>query len=165
MKKILFILAFTLSSLYVRAQEQHNVYMDSLGFEHITVAKTPQVAISGYFTNLVNKPTTLGGYGITDGAATSGLVYNILSKTANYTILSTDFNTAFLKILDLYVDATSGNITITMPSVISGYMIYVTKTDASANTVTVSGATGNSTLTYQTQSRQYLNNLTSWYNH
>jgi len=93
---------------------------------------------------------------------------NILSKTANYTIISGDFATGKKSTLDLYVDATAGNVTITLPSstTFAGYTIYVTKTDASANTVTVNTVSGANTLTVQYQSRQF-NTAPSigWVNH
>jgi len=64
---------------------------------------------------------------------------NYLSKTANYTIVLSDFlnnNT-----LVVYVNATSANVTITLPlaAATAGYEIKVIKTDITANTVTVKG--------------------------
>lgn len=92
---------------------------------------------------------------------------NILSKTANYTIVSGDFVAGKKTTLDLYVDATAGNVTITLPSAstFAGYTIYVTKTDLSVNIVTVNTVLGLNTLTTQYQSRQFNSNGTSFYNH
>lgn len=163
MKKLIVIIALFISTKG-SSQIKYIQYMDSVGQVHTSLTALPQVAISGYFANLLNKPTTISGYGITDATSTSGLIYNILNKTANYTILSTDFNTAFLKQLFVFVDCTSGSVTITLPSALAGYLIAITKTDASANTVTVSGLLGNNTLTSQFQARTMCNNTTNWFN-
>ncbi len=61
-------------------------------------------------------------------------IYTVASKTTNYTILETDYNAAIL------CDATSGNITITLPtaaSVGSGFSFWIRRDDASDNTVTI----------------------------
>lgn len=58
------------------------------------------------------------------------------AKTANYTIVAADYG----KLID--VDATSGNLTITLTAAAtlgSGFIVYVRKSDASANTVTIDG--------------------------
>lgn len=95
------------------------------------------------------------------------LIDNILSKTADYTIVAGDFVAGKKSTLDLYVDATAGNVTITLPSAttFAGYTIYVTKTDASVNTVTINTVLGLNTLITQYQERQFNNNGTSWFNH
>ena len=92
----------------------------------------------------------------------SGSTDNQLSKTANYTILSTDFVVGKAPVIDLEVDATSGNVTITMLSAASwqGKTIYITKIDASANTVTVNTVSGGNTLISQWQSRTFKSNGT-----
>ena len=162
--KLILLLLVTITSL----KAQNVIYLagyNSLGQFVGNTNAIPQVVNDGLFSSLASKPTTLSGYGITDGASTSGLIYNVLSKTANYTILTTDFNTAFLKKLVLSVDATSGNITITLPTVVSGYEIDIIKTDASANTVTVSGITGDSIISQRYVSRNIINNGTNWFNY
>lgn len=90
---------------------------------------------------------------------------NVLSKTANYTILTTDWAVGKTNVLRLGADATSGNITITFPaaSSLTGYVIYVTKKDASVNTVTESGPLGISILATQLQSSNWYSDGTSWY--
>lgn len=93
---------------------------------------------------------------------------NILSKTADYTILAGDFAAGKKTTLDLYVDATAGNVTITLPSAVTfaGYTIYVTRTDAIiANTITINTVTGGNTLTAIDNSRQFNSNGTVWRNH
>jgi hypothetical protein len=61
------------------------------------------------------------------------------TKTANYTATSTDYF--------IFCDATSGNITITLPTAVglAGKVYVIKKIDASANTVTIDGA-GSETL-------------------
>lgn len=64
--------------------------------------------------------------------------YPYLTKTANYTVLLADWNNT--NTLTIIVDATAGNVVITLPtaSTVAGKMINVKKIDASVNTVTVS---------------------------
>lgn len=91
---------------------------------------------------------------------------NVLTKTANYTILSTDWVAGKTNILRIFVDATAGNVTITLPTAVSfiGYAVYVTKTDASVNTVTISPALTLSTLVAQGDSKNLSPSGTTWYN-
>lgn len=98
---------------------------------------------------------------------TDGLIDNVLIKSANYTILAGDFVAGKKRTLDLYVDATAGAVVITMPSAVTfaGYEIYITKTDLSINSVTVNTVLGLNTLTTQYQSRHFMSNATSWFNH
>lgn len=75
------------------------------------------------------------------------------TKTANYTATATDYF--------IFCDASSGNITITLPTAvgIGGKVYQIKKTDASANTVTIDGA-GSETLDGATTiviSVQYVN--------
>lgn len=70
-----------------------------------------------------------------DNITELGVVNLVVTKTGNYTILQTDKDKIIL------VDATSGNVTITLPSVItvgSGFLLNIKKIDSSTNTVTVS---------------------------
>ncbi len=95
------------------------------------------------------------------------LIDNVLSKTADYTIVAGDFVVGKKATLDLYVDATIGNTTITLPSAATfkGYTIYVTKTDVGVNIVTINTVSGLNTLVSQYQERQFNSNGTSWFNH
>lgn len=95
------------------------------------------------------------------------LIDNVLSKTANYTIVSGDFAVGKKATLDLYIDATAGNVTITLPSAVTfkGYTIYVTKTDVGVNIVTINTVSGLNTLVSQYQERQFNSDGTNWYNH
>lgn len=90
-----------------------------------------------------------------------------LAKTANYTILTTDKNKVIL------VDATSGDLVITLPTVASatsGFRVSVQKIDASANTVTVDGngsetidGAANYVLTERYDVVSVITNGTTWY--
>lgn len=117
--------------------------------------------------NLTSTGPGLSTQVIMGDGSISTLVDNVLSRTANYTIVSTDFAGGKKTTLDLYVDATAGNVTITMPSAttFSGYTIYVTKTDSGVNTVTINTVIGLNTLISQYQERQYNSNGSSWFNH
>jgi hypothetical protein len=82
------------------------------------------------------------------------LTTNVITKTANYTVTLSDVG-ANGEVL-VRADATSGNITITLPvaSTSTGLNFIVKKTDSSVNTVTVSVAStidGASTKVYSTQ--------------
>lgn len=126
---------------------------------------------SGFFTSLIPvDPTANRSILIPDVSGTlalTGQTDNVLSKTANYTIVGADFVSGKKTTLDLYVDAAAGNVTITMPSAttFAGYTIYVTKTDATANTVTINTVLGGNSITAQYQAKQFNSNSTAWYNH
>ena len=102
----------------------------------------------------------------TKGDGTYGtLIPNTLQKAANYTVLSTDFtpNTATLYIT---VDCTSGNNTITLPTATSypGYQIVVAKSDATSNTLTISGLNQDNLISVQYSSKTALSQNGVWVN-
>jgi len=77
-----------------------------------------------------------------------------LSKTANYTVLASDFGSNGWLTLD--VDATAGNVTITLPNLanMNGLNLKIVRVDGSGNTVTISGAVninGSSTASLTSQ--------------
>lgn len=82
-------------------------------------------------TSDINKPIS------TAQAAYS--MFNSISKTANYTVVIGDWGVKPLLIVS--VDATAGNVTITLPvpSAYQGRVINIKRMDASANTVTIAG--------------------------
>lgn len=89
---------------------------------------------SGNFTRLaagsdgsiLKVASGLPSWGTINGAFTTG------TQTSNYTITSTD--------TVVFADATSSNVTITLPAAsgMSGYRFYIKRIDSSAHTVTVS---------------------------
>lgn len=84
---------------------------------------------------------------------------SVSSKTANYTILSTDDA--------IIADATSAPFTLTLPSAAanSGKAIYIVKIDSTNNAVTISGtvdSTTNPKLVAYAQSVHYLSDGASW---
>lgn len=105
--------------------------------------------------------------------ATTAFVANvvkeaILSKFGDYTVSMVDFGSSGRMII--YVDATTISTVITIPSVANllGYTINVVKTDATANTVTVTGSAninGASTkvLTTQYEFTEIHSNNTQYY--
>lgn len=88
----------------------------------------------------------------------------VLSKSANYTILSTDWGNS--KVLYVPVDCTSGSLTLTIPTASSftGYVIFVTKTDATANTITISGLGSDNVIGTKLWTKQCISNGTNWIN-
>lgn len=133
---------------------------------------TAVFSISPTFTGTPLAPTATAGTNTTQIATTAfvqaGLNEQVLSKTAAYTILTTDFGSSGM--LTVYVNATSAAVTITLPSVANmlGKVVNVIKTDASANAVTVTGAAninGASTfsLTTQYNSVEIHSNNTQYY--
>lgn len=79
--------------------------------------------------------------------------YIVSTKTANYSPAAT-FGTEVI-----LVDATSGNITITLPSAVSNKCMYIIqKTDSSVNTVT----DGTNTILFQYTSYTLISNNASW---
>jgi len=96
--------------------------------------------------------------------STGAEVKPITTKTANYTLTSTDYT--------ILVDATSGNLTMTLPSASSstGRIYNIKKIDASANTVTLqaNGAelidgTNTKVISMQWSNINIQSNGTSWY--
>ncbi len=137
------------------------------------------VSITSGFRN-VNLPSMQAGTGggltvnavafaVNAGLPTSilgGLRVATATKTANYTWVRDADNT-------LFVDSTSGNVTITLPGASSttGRQMRIIRTDASANTVTVTvgggvelinGAT-TITLVTQYQVREFISNGTQYF--
>jgi len=115
------------------------------------------------WSKLTSTPTTVSGYGITDGVAIN-TVCNFLTKTGNYTILSADFAASHLPILHLWADCTGGAVTVTLPSAasLSGYTIHVGKTDNSANLLTISGCSYDNLIGIQNTVKTFVSNGTNW---
>ena len=91
------------------------------------------------FSPIVPTPTASGeatNKGYVDGLKLSA----ILNITANRTVTIADFTSNGE--LDIFVDATSATVTVTLPTaaLMAGYKINVIKTDVSVNSVTVKGA-------------------------
>lgn len=171
MKKLLFIAAMLLS-LCAKAQHPYmRVYFaDSVLNNELANFPLSQVAISGYYDNLLHIPNiTIGGvtHAVTDGQSWvisgSTVPTPAIAKTANYTILSTDFTTGNPTLLATF-DCTSGNLTATLPSAatFAGYTIKITKTDASGNTVTISGLTGDNVIGTQKWMKELVSDGTNW---
>lgn len=165
MKKLILIFAVTLFSLSVKAQTRYNIYQDSVGQVHVSSLPQPMVAIWGNFSNLLSIPTTIAGYGITDAIGSSSAI-NTLSKTASYTIVSGDISTSKQPVIYLSVDCTSGSNTQTLPSATTyaGYKIIVTKTDATANTITVSGVSLDNIIGIKGSSKEFIVMNSNWVN-
>ena len=83
--------------------------------------------------------TGVGGTALNNLAPRSQLLNNTLNKSANYTVVLGDFPNN--NELILFVDTTSGNVTVTLPAFATflNYTILIKKVDASANSITVSG--------------------------
>lgn len=71
MKNLLLISLLTLLTSAVYGQTRYARYVDSAGYDQISTVKMPAVAMSGLFAHLLSKPTTMSGYGITDGLTSS----------------------------------------------------------------------------------------------
>lgn len=140
----------------------------------LNTALTGYASLSGSYANpawitslawakISSTPTTVAGYGITDALLYTSPI-NITSKTANYTIVSGDFAIGKQPVLLLKVDCTAGNLTQTLPSAstFTGYRVTITKTDATANTLTISGLTGDNIIGTQKWSKEALSDGTNW---
>ncbi len=119
---------------------------------------------SGYFTRLA-VGSTGQRLGVASGSPTwQDTTYPTATKTSGYTVTATD--------TVIFADATSGNVTITIPAAtsFSGYRFYVKRIDASANTCTIArsstdtidGATS-FTLDVQYTSVMLVSNGTAWF--
>jgi hypothetical protein len=91
---------------------------------------------------------------------------NILSKSASYTIVSGDISPSKQPIIYLAVDCTSGSNTQTMPSATTyaGYTIKVTKTDATANTITISGVAADNIISVKGTVKEFISLSGNWVN-
>lgn len=86
--------------------------------------------LKGMGTSAFTASTTIP-YTDISGAPVAG-VLSIVTKTANYTLVSTDYT--------IRADATSGAITMTLPASPTAGRIYnIKKIDSSVNTVTIAG--------------------------
>lgn len=96
---------------------------------------------NGLVEYIVDKSSLYGSRSVPDVAYVQSLTnkYPYLSKTANYTVLTTDW--ANTNTLTITVDASAGAVTITLPaaSTTAGKIINIKKMDSSINTVTVNG--------------------------
>lgn len=96
---------------------------------------------NGLVEYIVDKSSLYGSRSVPDVAYVQSLTnkYPYLSKTANYTVLTTDW--ANTNTLTITVDASAGAVTITLPtsSSVAGKIINIKKMDSSINTVTVNG--------------------------
>ena len=89
--------------------------------------------------------------------------YTLSTKTANHTATDSDYI--------LLIDATSGNLTVTLPNVSSadsGKAYFVKKIDSSSNTVTISGdanidGSASKVLSSQYDKTHIVTNNTQWY--
>lgn len=96
--------------------------------------------------------------------AWSDVTYGTTTKTANYTVGATD--------TVVFADATSGNVTITLPAASgnAGYRFYIKRIDGSANTCTVSRSSSDTidgqtsfTLDAQYTCVTVVSNGSAWY--
>lgn len=97
---------------------------------------------------------------VSSRVVTNGLVTNIVTKAVNYTLTNVDHT--------VLGDATSGVITLTLPSasVVPNQMYTLMKTDASANAVIVAGtvnSASNQSLTTQFNTITIHSNGANWY--
>lgn len=136
--------------------------VDSAFNNLITSFYLAQVAMSGYYENLLHIPSiSINGtsHSVTDGqswtiSTTVPAITVLAPKTSNYTVTTSDFGTA--KVLYVPVDCTSGAVTITEPtaSSITGYTIIIAKTDATSNMVTISGLATDNKMNIQNSSKE-----------
>lgn len=103
-----------------------------------------------------------------DSAIYNNSVSNILSISANYTISMSNWGIGYNSTLVVFVNASAGavSITVPVPPIGTGRTIYIKKIDATANAVTVvnGGIPDGATLTTQYQSRQLINSGDNWWN-
>ncbi|MFG3014312.1 hypothetical protein ACGFZB_28615 [Streptomyces cinerochromogenes] len=107
-------------------------------------------------------PVAQGG----TGAASSSAALAALGGVPVTTVRSITTTTVTAAAYDLLLcDATSGAITVTMPTPTAGVVVTVKKTDASANAVTISATiegTTNPTLTGQHQAMHFVGTGSAW---
>lgn len=145
----------SLASLMVRFSGSYSnpSWLNSIAWSKITSVPTIYS-----FTGSSSQYTKGDG---TYGTLPSIPAATVLTKSANYTITTGDFGTA--KVLYVPVSASGGNVTITMPtaSSITGYIIIITKTDATANLVTISGLSADNSMSVQNSSKEIISDGTT----
>jgi len=167
MKKATLLILIVLGSIAAKAQHplMRVYFADSVLNNQLSPTPLPQVAISGYYDNLLHIPNiSINGisHAVTDGqswtTSSSAPTIPVLPKSANYTVTTSDFGSA--KVLYVPVDCTSGAVTITAPtaSTVGGYTIVLTKTDATANALTISGLGSDNVISVQTSAKQIISN-------
>ena len=109
-------------------------------------------------------PTNVSSFTNDAGYLTATSPVNILSKTANYTIMSTDFATAKRPILLLQVDCTSASNTQTLPTsgIPIGATIKIIKTDATANTLTIANLSYDNIIGTKNWEKEVIWSGTNW---
>lgn len=92
-----------------------------------------------------------------------GACVNYESQSGNYTITSTDF-TGHLPILQMWVNTSGGNVTITLPAYASfvGYKVIIGKTDNSSNTITISGLPSDNVVGVQNSVKEAFASSSGW---
>lgn len=95
-----------------------------------------------YTVDKLGVVTLVGGTTLNNAVPRSQLLYNSQTITANKTVTIAEFVNNNELILS--VDATSGNITVTLPTFndLRGYKVTVKKMDSSANSVLITGVDG-----------------------
>jgi hypothetical protein len=100
--------------------------------------------------------------GLPSWGSVASNTFSTASKNTNYTIGSTD--------TVIFADATSGNVTITLPAAntLAGYRFYIKRTDSTANTVSVTSTSNidgqaSVSLDVQYMSIAVVSNNTTWY--
>lgn len=109
-------------------------------------------------------PTNVSTFTNDSGYQTATSIHNALSKSANYSIVSTDFASGKPPILHLWVDCTSGSLTATLPSAstFAGYIVVIGKTDATANVLTISGCAYDNKMNIQNSVKEFYSNASTW---
>ncbi len=108
---------------------------------------------------------TLTAYFRNGLAVSKKIPTNGTSKSANYTITTTDFIVGNVARLTVFCDDSGGSFTVTLPTAIAGYPIDIVKTNTSTNAITISGATGTfNVISGLNQSKSYISNGTTWVN-
>lgn len=158
MKKII-ILTIILSSAFIcKSQTRYVLYLDSNYQINSSDTPLPLVAIYGSYNDLLDKPN-LSIY------LTKTSVPNILSKSTNFTVVDTCFATGKPPVLHIWFDCTSGNLTATLPSysTFTGYTVVIGKSDATANTLTISGLTFDNVISVQNTCKTLIATPTGWF--
>lgn len=125
---------------------KRNLYTDSSGIFHIS----NEANNADHFSIDTSGKGLIAHFEVTGVATLKGLVENVSSKTANYTLTSTDFTVDF--------DCTSGNLTATLPATpTTGQIFNVRKNDSSGNQLQLvgNGNNINGTSTKETTTQYY----------
>lgn len=121
---------------------------------------------SATITTTGSLPIDSSSTGVQTKAGINRIVPNVITKSANYSITSADFVVGHTTELIVWVDCTSGSVTLTLPSAstFAAYTIKIGKIDNTANVLTLSGLSADNKMQIQNSLKEIISANGNWTN-